>query len=201
MLNSSLATQLESVRITADITVKLNLKLIMPKQLAVYSGYEMLPNDFKTFIYSLRPELEDEPLDLQLQKCILAYDSWRRRLPREDLRSAPKLRRESSLSIFPYWLIPMYHLQVHYKSTSPDAIPNQLFFPLRYTDLKGLRQFEESDPDSLRAKTETETDKARLEAFIRFIALHGGKLDPNTISFGYMTDIHPYFDDRAVYSL
>src|SRR5260221_11642430 len=72
----------------------------MARKLAVFSGYEMSPNDFKTFIYSLQPELEHEPSDLQLQKCVLGYDSCRRRLPRGEMGSAPKLRREWPMTSF-----------------------------------------------------------------------------------------------------
>jgi hypothetical protein len=160
--------------------------------LAIFSGYEMSPHDFKRFVFTLRPDMEHEPADAQLPNCIFAYDSWRRKLPESKSRMVPRLRRASFMIILSSQI-----LQVRFKSNNPDASPDGLFFATRYVDFKGPRQLR---AERLAIQTETPADRTKLAGFVQFVSECNATFDPARATFSFIQDIHPYCDDRLVCS-
>ncbi|CAA7268228.1 unnamed protein product [Cyclocybe aegerita] len=143
---------------------------------AVYSGYLMSVDDFKTFFATIKPSLAERPFD----EYVMGYDSWRRRFPKAERARVPRLR-----------LVPLPDIPA--LSLPDDGTVDKAFLPTRYVRYTSKRQLRRNEKNR-HLWEENEEDRAKLEEFSRFIASLGGNLDVTRVAgFGCLRDAHPDF--------
>ncbi|KAJ3498233.1 hypothetical protein NLJ89_g10246 [Agrocybe chaxingu] len=143
---------------------------------AVYSGYLMSLDDFKTFFATVEPSFAGRPFD----DHVFGYDSWRRRLPKADRARVPRLR-----------LVPLPDIPAFCMPS--DEMVDKAFLPTRYVRYTSKKQLRRNEKNR-HLWEENEKDRAKLEEFSRFIASLGGNLDVTRVAgFGCLRDTHPDF--------
>ncbi|KAJ3817004.1 hypothetical protein F5880DRAFT_1734978 [Lentinula raphanica] len=153
----------------------------MVSEWAVWSGYQINVDAFKSFIAVLLGT-EDRPKpDKSIDAYVYDYVRWKNHLPRKEAAKSPKIR---------------------FHSADPESgRVTHIFFPIRFIPFTSERQFDDpTHPDYPIAHEETEKDKAKLERWLDYINTKNGgehRIGADQFEFAVMEDLHPLAEWRV----
>lgn len=173
-------------------------------EFAIYSGYQMDRQTFRTFASGL-PGADDlfylPKKRRNFLNYVFVFNTWKNRLPPKQQRYVPKFR--CMLICTLNTINGLIYLPVRYRDSSGDEKEyiTHVFFPFRFVEYKADSQLTEGHPDNIPISEETPADQAKLDSLIRFLKERGGTLERDMVTFTYMKELHPSVDWRNVRSL
>ncbi|KAJ6562899.1 hypothetical protein B0H10DRAFT_2116857 [Mycena sp. CBHHK59/15] len=152
----------------------------LPPRNAIFSGYTMGYDYFQKLVLALSPDLakicrDDGPQPFEMYVC--EYDTWRTRLPEEELEKAPMLK------VFNFsW------------EEDPDT-NTKFFFATRCVPAPD-DSIAETSPSRVH---ETDVDRKRRDELTELIKRRNNfSVDKSRLRFEVIQDVHPYYDSLDI---